>query len=305
MSKDSYTIIVVPNASSGLFKLRVPLWALYSVVVLALAFFVGAVGLGFSYARMALRTEDYGRLVAENTALKVENKNLEVTSRQLDTKIRGLEELSEDIQEMMETDTWNQRLGLTDSLGMGGSVDDFPTVTMISGLNTRDNLGLSRDRALEVEGQLQFVESLVLRRNGQLELTPSIWPVSGPVRSGYGRRRDPFTGEPEFHQGLDIGALYGSPIRAPANGRVKFAARQSAYGNLIVLDHGGGITTRYGHLSRFDVRVGDQLRKGDLIGYVGSTGRSTGPHLHYEVRVNDRTVNPRNYLPVDSHRTAD
>ena len=305
MPKNSYTLIIVPNASSGLHKFHVPLWALYSVSILGLAIFFTAVGLGFNYARMALQTADYDQVVAENTHLEVENKNLEVSTRQLNTRIQRLDELTVQIQDMMQTDTWNQRLGLLESVGLGGTVDELPTATMIASLNIRDNIVMARDRALELEGQLLFVESLAQRRNGRLDVTPSLWPVAGPIRSGYGRRRDPFTGESEMHQGLDIGALYGSAIRAPANGRVVFADRQAAYGNLIVVDHGNGITTRYGHLSRFEARVGNQLRKGDLIGYVGSTGRSTGPHLHYEVRLNDRPVNPRNYLPVNSSRTAD
>ena len=305
MSKNSYTLIIVPNASSGLHKIHVPLWALYSVSILGLAIFFSAVGLGFNYARMALRTSDYDKMVAENTQLRVDNKNLEVSTRQLNTKIERLDDLTLQIQNMMQTDTWNQRLGLLESVGLGGTVGEVPTETMIASLNIRDSIILARDRTLELEGQLRFVESLAQRRKGQLDITPSLWPVAGPIRSGYGRRRDPFTGESEMHQGLDIGALYGTAIRAPANGRIVFAARQSAYGNLIVVDHGNGITTRYGHLSRFEARVGDQLRKGDLIGYVGSSGRSTGPHLHYEVRLNERTVTPRNYLPVNSSRTAD
>ncbi len=305
MPKIFYTLIIVPSASSGLHKFRIPLWAVYAGSVLGLLVFFSAVGLSVNYARMALRSADYEQLLAENTTLQVENKNFEVSTRQLGIKLQGLEEQSEQIRDMMQTDTWNQRLGLTEFIGVGGSLDNYPTTTMIASLNTLDNLGLTRDRAVELEDQLQFFENLVLRRNGKLDLTPSIWPVTGPTRSGYGRRRDPFTGEPELHHGLDIGALYGSVVRAPANGHVVFAARRSAYGNLIVLDHGGGITTRYGHLSHLDVGVGDQLRKGDPIGYVGSSGRSTGPHLHYEVRLNDRAVNPRNYLPTNRGRTAD
>jgi murein DD-endopeptidase MepM/ murein hydrolase activator NlpD len=149
-----------------------------------------------------------------------------------------------------------------------------------------------------------MVEDLVETRADRLELTPSIWPVAGNIRSGFGRRRDPFTGRNEQHQGLDIGALYGTPVHTPANGRVVFAGRQAAYGNLVVIDHGSGITTRYGHLSQFDVNVGDRLAKGELLGFVGSTGRSTGPHLHYEVRMDERAVNPRNYLP-SGRPTAD
>jgi murein DD-endopeptidase MepM/ murein hydrolase activator NlpD len=273
-------------------------------VIALIVMFVGG-GLGLNYARMALKTADYNQLQAEIASLKVENKNLEVAARQLNTKIRGLENLSDEIQVMMENDTWNRRLGLVDAGGVGGATEDYPTSTMISSLNVRDNINLARGYTAALEDQLQFAEQLAARRAQKLLLTPSLWPVSGPIRSGYGRRRDPFTGQSESHFGLDIGALYGTAVRTPANGRVLYAQRRSAYGNLIVVDHGNGITTRFGHLSQFAVDVGDQLVKGDLIGYVGSTGRSTGPHLHYEVRLNDRPINPREYLPVDPPSIAD
>ena len=305
MAKNFYTLIIVPNAGSGLHKVRVPLALLYSLSVLVLLGFFTVIGLGFNYARMALKTAHYSQLETENTALKVDNRNLEVSTRQLNTKIQVLEDLSDKIQEMMQTDTWNKRFGLLNGGGVGGALEDYPTASMISSLNIRENIDLVRDRAAELEFQLRFVEQIAERRADQLMLTPSMWPVAGQIRSSYGRRRDPFTGESEVHRGLDIGALYGTAIRAPANARVLYARRKSAYGNLIVLDHGEGITTRYGHLSRFDVQVGDQVRKGDIIGYVGSSGRSTGPHLHYEVRLNDRTLNPRNYLPRNPISIAD
>lgn len=304
MSKRSYTLIVVPNSSSGLHRFNVPLWAVSSLAVIGVLAIGSAAVLGVHYARMAIRTANYEHLLAENSTLRVENQNLQVSTEQLNTRIVGLESLTGQIQQIMETDTWNQRLGLIEDGGMGGSVDDFPTSLMSATFNVRDTLEFARERTLELEGQLRSVETLVETRAGKLRLTPSIWPVSGAVRSRFGRRRDPFTGQNEVHQGLDIAALYGTPVRAPANGRVIVAGRQAAYGNLVVVDHGNGITTRYGHLSRFDVNVGDRLTKGDLLGYVGSTGRSTGPHLHYEVRVNERAVNPRNYLPA-SQPSAD
>ena len=305
MAKNFYTLIIVPNASSGLHKLRIPLSALYTVSLVLLVAFFAAVGLGFNYARMALETSEYKQLRQENTELKVANKNLEVATRQLNTKIEGLEDLSDRIQEMMQTDTWNQRFGLLDRGGVGGTLEDYPTAAMIARLNVRDNIGIVRDRTLDLEVQLGFVEQIAQLRAEQLLLTPSMWPVSGPIRSSYGRRRDPFTGQMEMHRGLDIGALYGTRVRAPADGRVLFAHRESAYGNLVVVKHDGGITTRFGHLSRFEVQAGDRLEKGDVIGYVGSSGRSTGSHLHYEVRLNDRPINPRNYLPVSSRSLAD
>ena len=300
--RNSCTIVVVSDTSSGLYKLPVPRWALGASAALGFAVFLAVCGLGFNYARMALLMGDHEQLLAENTALKVENRNYQVTTRQLDARLGALEVVSGEIQEMFQGDVWIQRFELDEDLGVGGSIGNVGTDSMIASLNTRDNLDLTRIRALEIETQLQFAEDLALRRNGMLMVTPSAWPVSGPVRSGYGRRRDPFTGEPEFHQGIDIATLYGSAIRTPASGRVVFAGRQSAYGNLIVLDHGDGVTTRYGHLSRMEVRVGDPVSQDALIGYVGNTGRSTGPHLHYEVRVDDRSVNPSRYLPANSRR---
>ena len=305
MAKNSYTLIIVPNASSGLHKFRIPLSAVYAVACLILIGFFTIVGLGFNYARMGLQSADYNQLRAQNTDLKVENQNLEVATRQLNTKIKGLEQLSDDIQEMMLTDTWNQRFGLLEGGGIGGALEDYPTSAMIASLTVRNNLEIARARTLDLEDQLRFVEQIATLRAGKLLSTPSMWPVAGPIRSAYGRRRDPFTGATELHRALDIGALYGTVVRTPADGRVVFARRQANYGNLIVVDHGGGVTTRFGHLSRFESEVGERVRKGDVIGYVGSSGRTTGPHLHYEVRVNDRPLNPRNYLPVATSAIAD
>ena len=127
---------------------------------------------------------------------------------------------------------------------------------------------------------------------------PSIWPVMGPLRSGYGVRSNPFGGSStEFHKGQDIAVPLGTPIMATADGVIIAAEWHHGYGNAIYIDHGNGINTRYGHLSRIDVVVGQTVKRGDLIGLSGSTGRSTGPHLHYEVRVNGEATNPLPYLP--------
>lgn len=128
---------------------------------------------------------------------------------------------------------------------------------------------------------------------------PSIWPVVGPLRSGVGVRSNPFGGSSlEFHKGQDISAPSGTPISATADGVVIIARWVHGYGNGIYIDHGNGITTRYGHLSRIDVVEGQTVKRGDHLGLVGSTGRSTGPHLHYEVRINGQPVSPTAYLPA-------
>jgi murein DD-endopeptidase MepM/ murein hydrolase activator NlpD len=145
----------------------------------------------------------------------------------------------------------------------------------------------------KLESELKAHEA-VLRERG---FTPSIWPVDGKLESGFGGRRNPFGGSSyEFHQGQDIDAQSGTPIVAGAKGTVTFVGWQHGYGRLIVIDHGGGLTTRYGHLSEFDIEQGTPVARGQFIGRVGSTGRSTGPHLHYEIRINDDPVNPLEYL---------
>jgi murein DD-endopeptidase MepM/ murein hydrolase activator NlpD len=134
----------------------------------------------------------------------------------------------------------------------------------------------------------------VLRERGY---TPTIWPVNGKLEGGFGGRRNPFGGPGyEFHSGQDIEADWGQPVISGASGRVTFVGWQNGYGQLVVVDHGGGLTTRYGHLSHIDVDPDQAVARGQLLGKVGSTGRSTGPHLHYEVRINDQPVNPLPYL---------
>lgn len=157
------------------------------------------------------------------------------------------------------------------------------------------------EKALEVlEAKMNRLEQnmrayeAILRERGY---TPSIWPVDGKLESGFGGRRNPFGGSSfEFHSGQDIDAPQGAPVIAGASGKVIFAGWQSGYGQLVVVDHGGGLTTRYGHLSHTDVIEGQAVSRAELLGRVGSTGRSTGPHLHYEVRINDEPVNPLQYL---------
>jgi murein DD-endopeptidase MepM/ murein hydrolase activator NlpD len=128
---------------------------------------------------------------------------------------------------------------------------------------------------------------------------PAIWPVIGPLRSGVGMRSNPFGGSSiEYHKGQDIAAPIGTPVIATADGVVTIAGWQRGYGWVVYIDHGNGLSTRYGHLSRIDVTVGQTLKRGEQLGLVGSTGRSTGPHLHYEVRINGQPVSPLLYLPA-------
>ena len=156
--------------------------------------------------------------------------------------------------------------------------------------------GLLRDVLHVLQAQLDRFRPGAERRQALAAATPAMWPVAGGLTSHYGSRSDPFTGAVEFHAGLDISAGSGQPVQATADGKVLSARWNGSFGNLVVIDHGFGISTRYGHLSRFAVVEGQQIRKGDTVGYVGSTGRSTSPHVHYELLLNGRPANPLRLL---------
>ncbi len=150
------------------------------------------------------------------------------------------------------------------------------------------------------EGSILEQLSLIEKNPEWSTYSPSVWPHFGKINNEYGFRRNPFGGRRyEFHPGLDIDGEQGDTVLAPGGGLVIKAGRQGGYGNMIEIDHGNGIITRYGHLSRIDVQIGDRVTRGQELGAVGTTGRSTGPHLHFEVRFNDEALNPRRFLPPE------
>ncbi len=150
--------------------------------------------------------------------------------------------------------------------------------------------------ATSQEESLSELEKLLESKRNILVHTPSIWPVHGWVTSGFGFRTNPFTGLTQLHEGLDIANRLGTPVIAPADGIVSSTGKDSAYGNFIVFSHGFGIISRHYHLNKVFVRAGQRVKRGDRIAEVGNTGKSTGPHLHYEVRVNGIPVNPLRYI---------
>ena len=137
----------------------------------------------------------------------------------------------------------------------------------------------------------------------KLASAPSLWPLEGPIMSTFGERTDPFNGEGAFHRGIDIHGAYGQAIFAPADGTVQETDIRNGYGKTVVLNHGHGYTTLFGHMSGFAVTAGQHVQRGDVIGYVGQSGRSTGPHVHYEVHINDVPVNPHKYMRATLNRT--
>lgn len=160
----------------------------------------------------------------------------------------------------------------------------------------RHDLGFLRNMAQQLDEQLVGLEEDFQKRAGLLAGTPSILPSRGWISSSFGYRTDPFTGRRAHHKGLDISCPKGTPVYAPADGVVSFRGYQGGFGNMVELTHSENITTKFGHLSKFNVSKGQRVKRGDLIAFVGSTGRSTAPHLHYEVHVDDKPQNPMRYI---------
>jgi murein DD-endopeptidase MepM/ murein hydrolase activator NlpD len=159
------------------------------------------------------------------------------------------------------------------------------------------SLKYTNEKASQQEASFKEISAFLDRQRSILAATPSIWPVKGWITSGFGKRASPLTGEPGRHYGVDIANEVGSPIRVTADGIVTYAGWESGYGRVVVVEHGYGYSTRYGHCSRIEVKVGQAIKRGDIVGYMGSTGRSTGSHCHYEVRIHGVPVDPEKYLP--------
>lgn len=160
----------------------------------------------------------------------------------------------------------------------------------------KESIGWLAKEAYAQEQSLQELSVVAEQKSSRWAATPSIWPVKGWVTSGFGPRVSPFTEKPAWHDGLDIGAAANAPVQAPAQGRVTSVGYDPKLGNVVKLDHGYGIETLYGHLAKALVKEGQRVKRGDVVGLVGSTGLATGPHLHYMVKVNGQTFDPTKYI---------
>lgn len=178
--------------------------------------------------------------------------------------------------------------------GIGGPAT--PVERVPAHLSPRAELDRLADSIGEETQNLKLLDKLMARAGKMLAALPNRWPVRGAVNSEYGTRLSPWTKAPEFHSGLDIRAERGTPVHAPAGGTVSLAGSHAEYGLTVIIDHGNDIRSIYGHLSRVGVTLGQRVERGAAIGFTGNTGRSSGPHLHYEVLVKGQTVNPRAYL---------
>jgi murein DD-endopeptidase MepM/ murein hydrolase activator NlpD len=259
---------------------------------------------------------DVAGLYADQQALAIENSSYRTATQELSGQIESLQSAIADLGARAALDpnvarTMDKLPALVKARAMGGTSvplsptakQDSPYSRTLSALsNPDDTFGLLRSLLEGLESRLQSVRSNVDKRNALANATPSIWPAQGWLTSTMGPRTDPLTGGADYHSGLDIAGDKGQPVYATAAGVVTQAGYSGGYGNLIVIDHGFGLETRYGHLSSFLAHTGDHVKRGEMIARLGSTGRTTGNHLHYEVMANGRLLNPLQLLTQQKPR---
>jgi murein DD-endopeptidase MepM/ murein hydrolase activator NlpD len=280
--KQEYFVVVLAHSLRGrLRRIHIPHQAVYVVLALALLGSISVFGFVASYARMAWKVANYNALKREVDVLRVRYQNLQKVVNQTDKQLASLETYADEVSTVYGI---KQKLeGPADIAAKGKLIPSFAE-------SVQDYDFLRSANAL-------MLLSSPARRFRMVASVPNSWPVEGRLIGGFGPRQDPFSGEgQEFHKGVDIGGAVGTAVHVTADGIVRFADMESGYGRLVVVDHGGGVETWYAHMSKFYVHTGQEVRRGELVGLLGMSGRVTAPHLHYEVHVNGRPMNPSRYL---------
>ncbi|MBI2204986.1 MAG: M23 family metallopeptidase [Candidatus Rokubacteria bacterium] len=284
--REHWSLLVVRSNGSRVFRINLPRRA--TVVGGALAVVLVA-GLGVLVGDWITLRQITRETRADRVALGEQRRTLAAISQRLDDLSRDTEAWRE-----MHARIWEalgpEPAARTPNAGIGGGLRP------VAPRGERSAIDRLADSIAEEGESLRALDRLIGRAGKALASLPSRWPVRGSINSEFGRRLSPWTGGSEFHSGLDIGAKIGTPVHAPAAGTVVIAGDLGDHGIGVVIEHGEEIRTHYGHLSRVSVRKGQTVARGALVGYTGNTGRTTGPHLHYEVLVKGRPVNPRSFL---------
>ena len=298
MRSPRYTVLIANRSTGAVRRLTLArntvLLALAGVAVLPLL-----VGLGVSNADpVELQT-----LRLTNESLRLENESYRAATGELADQISSLQSAITQLSGQSDLDPAT-KAALTKlpavirsrAAGGGGAASAASAAVVTTSASPETNFGALKSLLGALEARLESVQSRVSSQQALARATPSIWPVVGWFSSTFGARKDPFTGGDDFHSGLDIAADKGTKVLATADGTVETAGFNGNYGNSILIDHGYGIATRFGHLSRIAVQQGQTVKRGDIIGYVGATGRATSPHLHYEILLNGSPINPLRLL---------
>lgn len=291
MKRGSHTYLILSSERGYLRKVRIPFYALHLLALFAVVGGVTVIAAVGSYGRMLWKATSYNALRRDQEQLKREFHDLQARVKDSDQKISSLQSLATDVAMSYgilgarRTPFFAAELPHEEDAAFNRSVEQFQfLVTNASAV------------ALSAEG----VTLAPGRSWGDLQFTPSLWPVVGRLTGTFGERLDPFSGEGAFHSGLDISAPYGTEVRASADGVVMDVGTHTGLGRSIWVDHGFGVSTVYGHLSAYATEPGRRVKRGEVIGYVGDSGRASGPHLHFEVHMYGTPVNPWKFLRSNS-----
>ena len=288
MTKTRYSLIVANRNTGNTRRLTVQIWPVVTILSLILALPTA----WFLSARWATQSE-IENLKLQNARLEIENSSYRGKALDISTQIESLRSAIEALsaRSTIERRAYQsidrlQNLQTADLMGETDYNDEF----------TEQSFALLGELLRSLEDRLETIRRGVAYREALDQATPVIWPTEGWLSGTYGYRADPFTGQRDFHPAIDVSTSTGEPVYATATGKVVSAAKSGAYGNLIEINHGFGLSTRYGHLSSFAVSAGETVLRGDVIGYVGATGRATGSHVHYEIWSGSGTINPLRLL---------
>jgi murein DD-endopeptidase MepM/ murein hydrolase activator NlpD len=324
LKKRYYIMLVSRDEDGNLNKVPIPLRYAYVFVAAAAIGMFTITGLAGSYSRMLIKTARFNQLRQDHNSLQKDYAHLEKAAHEKDIEAASLGSLASEVSALyglttsklaavpMGKLTDNHRAksaGVAESIAtapLAGSADlsDESYYKSIDAFNALRNSAMSGAviRPISNLGAPGYPSTdlfgVGFGSGDVASFVPTLWPIMGPITSSFGQREDPIlgNGEGEFHTGIDISAPNGIPIRATGDGTVKEAEMSSGYGREVVIDHGHGVETVYGHMSGFAVIAGQTVLRGQVIGYVGHSGRTTGSHLHYEVRIRNTPVNPHKYL---------
>lgn len=303
--KRCFTVMIIPHSEEATYSLRVPFYVLQIIVGLLVFSVVGVSVLGYAYHRAAVRAEEASTLRQINRAQQEEIDALAVETQRMLEQIQAIDEWVELVTDRLDIEDDFKKNGLQPQSFQTPST--FPEADNLGNernYGSRSSSGGVLERAVANIALLQSVlpvHSEALEVVGEYvekaEASPSMSPTRGRIASGFGMRQIPYSSSGyQFHTGVDLIGAYGSAIWATAQGEVTFTGYRGSFGNLVIIDHGYGYETYYAHLSGFAVTAGDYVERGQTIGYMGASGRTTGTHLHYEVHYNGSPVNPYNYM---------
>jgi len=308
LRKRFYILFVARDEDGQLRKIPLPLKYAYLFLAAAIVGAFTMVGLAGSYTRMLLKTESYNQVRAERETLRQNYQRMAEIAHNRGVQVASLGALANEVTALYGLRQNRLEAAKPAAPASAAAVAATPATLMQTDdpsqqqvANSIDAFYALRQEAMSGAVSRALESGLTPNFTGdwtELADAPSMWPLEGRIASSFGERVDPINGEGAFHTGIDIDAPYGSPVRAAADGDVARAGIANGYGREVVLDHGHDVETLYGHLSGIAVVVGQHVIRGEIIGYLGESGRATGPNLHYEVRVHNVPVNPYKYLRV-------